>query len=249
MKQPTPAIAQVMPTAIAWFRSCLAPPERSTAAAAPAGFQVPAIRGFTSLEAKRPVRRAPSVPPTPWTPKASSESSKPNFAFSFEADWQQTTPAMRPRTIAEAGVTKPAAGVTTTRPATMPDTQPSALGLPLASHSVAAQENPAAAAAKWVAANAEVARPPAASAEPALKPNQPTHRSPAPVMLMTTLCGTMGCWGYPMRFPTTTAQTRAETPELTWTTVPPAKSSAGILPPRAQLKRPPFPQTMWASGK
>ena len=30
---------------------------------------------FTSFDAKMPVRSAPSVPPTPWTPNASSESS------------------------------------------------------------------------------------------------------------------------------------------------------------------------------
>ncbi len=37
-----------------------------------------------------------------------------------------------------------------------------------------------AAAEKWVAANALAAMPSAARALPALKPNQPTHNSPAP---------------------------------------------------------------------
>src|SRR5262245_51889075 len=96
-------------------------------------------------------------------------------------------PPMRPMIVALVGLTNPEAGVTTTRPATMPETQPRALGLPFMNHSATAQEKPAAAAAKCVAANAELARPPAATALPALKPNQPTHRRPAPVMLSTTL--------------------------------------------------------------
>src|SRR6185436_5771192 len=124
--------------------------------------------------------------------------------------------------VALVGDTKPDAGVTTTRPATMPETQPRALGLPFMNHSARAHEKPAAAAAKCVAANAEDAIDPALSAEPALKPNQPTHRRPAPVMLRTTLCGGIGCVGYPTRLPRTRAHTSAETPELMWTTVPPA---------------------------
>ena len=35
-----------------------------------------------------------------------------------------------------------------------------------------------------------------------------------------------------MRLPRYSAQTSAETPELMWTTVPPAKSKRGNLPPR-----------------
>src|SRR5437868_12481950 len=102
---------------------------------------------------------------------------------------------MSPMIVALAGVTKPEAGVTTTRPATMPETVPRALGLPFMNHSATAQEKPAAAAAKCVAAKADVARPPAATALPALKPNQPTQSRPAPVMLSTTLCGGIGCCG------------------------------------------------------
>jgi hypothetical protein len=33
------------------------------------------------------------------------------------------------------------------------------------------------------------------------------------------------------------------------TTVPPAKSKQGILPPRKALSSPPLPHTMWAIGK
>ena len=38
------------------------------------------------------------------------------------------------------------------------------------------------------------------TALPALKPNQPTQRSEAPIAEYTRLCGGMGCCGYPIRF-------------------------------------------------
>ena len=80
-----------------------------------------------------------------------------------------------------------------TRPATAPEMTPSTLGLPLATHSTNIQASAAAAVAMWVAANAMPARPSAASAEPALKPNQPTHSSEAPITLSTRLCGAKAC--------------------------------------------------------
>ena len=49
--------------------------------------------------------------------------------------------------------------------------------------------------AKCVATKALVARLPAASALPALKPNQPTHSRQAPMKLSTRLCGGMGSLG------------------------------------------------------
>ena len=55
----------------------------------------------------------------------------------------------------------------------------------------------AAAAPKWVATKALVARPDAASALPALKPNQPTHNRHAPMTLITRLCGFIGSFGKP----------------------------------------------------
>ena len=78
------------------------------------------------------------------------------------------------------GVTKPAAGVMQTRPATTPEQVPRMVGLPRKIHSMAAQVSPPAAAAKCVAAKALAARPPAFKALPALKPNQPTQSSAAP---------------------------------------------------------------------
>ena len=111
------------------------------------------------------------------------------------------------------------------------------------------QLNAAAAAEKWVAANALVASAPAFNALPALKPNQPTHNSPAPISESTTLCGIIGSRGKPSRLPIISAKTSADTPELMCTTVPPAKSSTGIFPPSAQLNNPPLPHIMWQSGR
>src|SRR5207237_8714570 len=92
-------------------------------------------------------------------------------------------------TRAAIGLTKPAAGVMATKPATAPEMAPSALGLPLRNHSAPAHPTTAAAAAKCVATNALVARLPAAKALPALKPHQPTHRRHAPTKMSTTLGG------------------------------------------------------------
>src|SRR5512141_2384301 len=93
------------------------------------------------------------------------------------------------------GPTKPEAGVIATRPATAPEIEPSALGLPLRIHSATPQPRAAAAAAKCVATKALVARLPAANALPALNPNQPTHSRQAPMKLRTTLCGGMESFG------------------------------------------------------
>src|SRR5579859_2621576 len=133
-------------------------------------------------------------------------------------------------------LTKPEAGVIVANPATMPEAAPSTLGLPFKFHSTSVQLSAAAAAEKCVAANALVANPPAFSALPALNPNHPTHSKPVPISESTTLCGTIGSCGYPSRRPSSNANTNADAPELICTTVPPAKSNTGILPPDAQLK-------------
>src|SRR5579864_4934306 len=106
---------------------------------------------------------------------------------------------MRPMINAGMGFTNPAAGVIATRPATAPEIPPSTLGFPLRIHSAPAHPNVAAAAAKCVATNALVAKPPAASALPALKPNHPTQSMHAPMKLSTTLWGGIGSFGYPNR--------------------------------------------------
>ena len=82
--------------------------------------------------------------------------------------------------MAPIGPTLPAAGVIATRPATMPEAAPSADGLPLKMASSAVQATAAAAVANRVLMKASAAELLASSAEPALKPNQPTHSSEAP---------------------------------------------------------------------
>ena len=93
------------------------------------------------------------------------------------------------------GVTNPAAGVIATSPATAPEMPPKTVGLPRRNHSIASQPSAAAALAKCVATNALVARLLAASALPALKPNQPTHKRHAPTNESVRLCGRIGCCG------------------------------------------------------
>src|SRR6266851_10082952 len=146
------------------------------------------------------------------------------------------------------GPTNPAAGVIATSPATAPEIAPSALARPFLIHSAALQLSAAAAAAKCVATKALVAKGLEARALPALKPNHPTHNKHAPIKLSTKLCGGMGCFGKPVLLPRYRAQTRADTPELMCTTVPPAKSSVGNFPPSEAFNSPPLPHTMCASG-
>src|ERR1051326_5254212 len=90
---------------------------------------------------------------------------------------------------------KPDAGGMATNPATQPEIAPSTLGLPLRIHSIKVHPSAAAAAPKCVATNALVARPDAASALPALKPNQPNQSRHAPITLSTMLCGRIGSCG------------------------------------------------------
>src|SRR5262249_44076140 len=99
--------------------------------------------------------------------------------------------ATAPIRIDAKGVTKPAAGVTATRPATAPDAAPSTVGLPRDAHSVPIHASAAAAVAVFVVANADAASPLAASALPALKPNQPNRSRLAPITVMGKWCGGM----------------------------------------------------------
>src|SRR6516225_4058748 len=102
---------------------------------------------------------------------------------------------MRPMQKPPQGVTKPDAGVTATSPATIPDANPSAVGLPRWSHSAAIQLRAAAAQATWDAVRADPARPLLARALPPLNPNQPNQSKPAPVSVNTMLLGWMACSG------------------------------------------------------
>jgi hypothetical protein len=103
--------------------------------------------------------------------------------------------------------------------------------------------------ATWVFTNVTAAGVPAASADPALKPNQPNHSSPAPRNTSGMLCGRIGSFRQPMRLPSTRATPRAAAPAFRWTAVPPAKSSAFNWSPI----QPPLPSsrnhTECATGK
>src|SRR5215471_8693666 len=96
---------------------------------------------------------------------------------------------MAPSAMALIGPMKPAAGVTATRPTTIAVAQPTAVGLPERAMSRNVQTASVAAGASIVVVNASAAMPLAASALPALKPNQPNHSTPAPSSVNGTLCG------------------------------------------------------------
>jgi hypothetical protein len=130
-----------------------------------------------------------------------------------------------------------------TSPATAPVAAPSTVGFPRVIHSIPIHMRAAAAAPVFVARNADTATELAARALPALKPNQPNQSNAAPSIASGRLCGDIGSRPYPRRLPSTSAQTRADTPEETCTTVPPAKSSA----PRPR-SHPPLAQTQWQIG-
>ena len=145
--------------------------------------------------------------------------------------------------MAAMGPTNPQAGVMATSPATAPDAVPRMVGFPRITHSPNIQASAAAPAAVLVERNAVTASSLAPSALPALKPNHPNQRSPAPITVMGRLCGGIGTFPKPLRRPTTRAQTSADAPEERCTTVPPAKSRAPRL-----CSQPPSPHTQCASG-
>src|SRR4051812_39319963 len=156
-----------------------------------------------------------------------------------------------PIMMAPVASTKPQAGVITTSPATAPEQNPSTLGLPRNMYSAIAQTNDATAVAMVVVRNAFAATPSAATAEPALKPYQPTHSIPVPTMQSTMLCGGIGSLPNPRRLPRIMQRISADQPELMCTTVPPAKSIALIeaLGFHTPFISPSTPHIMCARGK
>ncbi len=138
-----------------------------------------------------------------------------------------------------------------TRPATAPEAKPRVVACPSRSRSTRTQPSAAVAVATWVLVKASAARPFAASADPALKPNQPNHSRPAPSMTNGRLCGLNWAFGQPLRLPSTIASARPAAPALMWTAVPPAKSST----PSFASQPAPFPlaspklNTQCATGK
>src|SRR5215471_19419140 len=121
-------------------------------------------------------------------------------------------PAPKPITTAARGVTKPDAGVIATSPATAPEAAPNMVGFPVRIHSAIIQPSAANDAAVWVAMNALDARPFAPRADPALKPNQPTHNIAAPITANGRLCGAIGTLPKSTRFPMIKTATKAEIP-------------------------------------
>jgi hypothetical protein len=77
-----------------------------------------------------------------------------------------------------------------TSPATAPVAAPIVVALPCWSHSGISHPSTADAAPSCVATNALLARPPTARALPALNPNHPNHKMPAPRITIGTLWGT-----------------------------------------------------------
>src|SRR3954466_6539532 len=141
---------------------------------------------------------------------------------------------------------KPQAGVTTTSPATAPEQKPSTLGFFRMMYSSIAQVKDATAVANVVVVKALAATPPAATAEPALNPYQPTHSMPVPTMQSTRLCGGIGVLPKPSRGPRIKQRINADQPEVMCTTVPPAKSIAlmDALAFHTPFMNPSMPQIM-----
>ena len=87
------------------------------------------------------------------------------------------------------------------RPATAPVAAPIVVTLPLRSRSRRIHPSTAAAAPSCVFTNALDAKAFEASALPALNPNHPNHRIPAPKITNGTLCGDMSSDPWPLRLP------------------------------------------------
>src|SRR5882757_9310681 len=189
---------------------------------------------LTEAVAKMPVTKAPSVPPTAWTPKVSSASSYLKKDFSLVQARNGTAPASTPTQMAPVLSMKPQAGVTTTRPATAPEQKPRTEACLRVTNSRPAQTVEATAVASVVVMKALEETPSAATAEPALKPYQPTQSMPVPTMHSTMLCGGIGVLPKPRRGPRIKQRIRADQPEDMCTTVPPAKSMALMAAPAFQ---------------
>ena len=218
-------------TPMAWMPSC--PPMLSACRPAPPRLSA----------ANTPHSRVPSAPPTPCTANTSSESSIFRPCLIQTVKPKQTAPAARPMSAPPMGPTKPEAGVMATRPATAPVMMPSTFGVPCFSQSSTIQASAAAAVASWVTSMAMPASVPAATALPALKPNQPTHRIDAPSTLSVRLCGRVSRSGKPRRGSIMAAITRPAVPAVRCTTRPPANSSTPSAPSQ------PPPHTQCATGK
>src|SRR5262245_51338595 len=118
---------------------------------------------------------------------------------------------------APVALTNPAAGVITTRPATIPEQKPSTVGLPRVIHSSKGHVNPAMAAESVVVIKALAAMPSAATALPALNPYQPTQSIPVPTIVSARLWGANMVWPNPSRLPNYKHRTKDDKTEDTKT--------------------------------
>src|SRR5918998_530021 len=162
MSEPEKEKAATITRAMQWYMKVVVSPEVSP-----------------TLAAKTPVASMPTMPPTPWQGKTSRVSSRVDFVRRLTARLLMTL-ATRPMTMLWGIVTKPAAGVMATSPTTAPMQAPRAEGFLPIIQSKNIQPSIAVADAVLVVANAMAAVPLAASAEPALKPNQPNQSIPVP---------------------------------------------------------------------
>src|SRR5277367_652918 len=96
----------------------------------------------------------------------------------------------------------------TTSPATAPEQKPTTVALPLRKYSTVGQTKDAIAVASVVVVKALAETTSAATAEPALKPYQPTQRSEAPMKVSTVLCGVNWVLPQPRRLPTMRASVK-----------------------------------------
>ena len=141
--------------------------------------------------------------------------------------------------MADMGETNPEAGVMATSPATAPVAAPSTVGFFVMIHSIRSHPRAAAAVAVFVLMKALTASSFAASALPALNPNQPNQSSAAPTSVYVMLCGGGVIRGKPFRLPMTSANTSAEIPEETCTTVPPGEvEGAQVVQPAVRAPHP-----------
>src|SRR4029079_15422913 len=113
------------------------------------------------------------------------------------------------------GPATPATGVMVARPAVVPVTAPTRLGLPNLIHSMAIHTSVALAADRCVASIAMPASAPDDTSLPALKPNQPSHNSEAPTITIHGAWGGRMPWGNSWRGRIIQAITSAETPAVT----------------------------------
>lgn len=104
-------------------------------------------------------------------------------------------PVSKPITTAPKGPTKAHAGVMPTSPASAPEAAPNAVGRPCMIFSLSNQPTIPAQAATMVASITTPAPSLAASPDPTLKPNQPTHSMPAPTRVKPRLWGGIATCG------------------------------------------------------